>query len=99
MISLYQFRNSLLALVRIMIKNPGMYIDVIYKGRLYRFYLEDLNQDVKQKRKPRKRSLVDQIETDRCPQCKKLEVNGLCMNSVCARNLERSDKGRALPKL
>jgi hypothetical protein len=92
MISLTHFKSSLLSISRLMIANPGMYIDVIYKGRLYRYTMEDLGIDVKQKRRPRKRSLVDEVDYDHCPYCKKLVINGVCMNSACKSNVITSSK-------
>lgn len=90
MISLSQFKSQLLAIARLLTANPGMYIDVVYKGRLYRVTMEDLGQEVVQRRRPRKRSLVDKIETAKCPDCKKVMLNGVCMNSRCARSSSRS---------
>lgn len=96
MIHLSQFKTNLLQLTRLMIKT-GMYVDVIYKGRLYRVSIEDLHQDVVKRRRPRKRSLTDQIDAKKCPQCKKLMLNGVCMNSLCATNLKTSDIARRSP--
>lgn len=92
MISLSHFKSSLLAIMRLMIANPGMYIDVVYKNKLYRFTFEDLGQDVKQKRRPRRRSLVNEVDYDHCPLCKKLMISGVCMNSSCKSNAITSSK-------
>jgi hypothetical protein len=62
------------------------YVDVVYKGRLYRVSVEDLNQEVVKRRRPRARSLADKIDAKKCPQCKKLMLNNVCMNSLCASN-------------
>lgn len=86
MISLSQFKAQLLAIARLLTSNPGMYIDVVYKGRLYRVSMEDLGVEVVQRRRPRKRSLADKIQAEKCPACKKVMINGVCMNSRCARS-------------
>lgn len=84
MISLSQFKAQLLAIARLLTTNPGMYIDVVYKGRLYRVTMEDLNTEVVHRRRPRKQNLTSKIETTKCPECKKTMLNDVCMNSNCA---------------
>jgi hypothetical protein len=88
MISLSQFRNNLLVLVRIMIKTD-MHVDVNYKGRAYRIHIEDLHQDVPRTPggKPRKRKKLPPIEPETCERCGKLMIAGVCMNSGCPSNL------------
>ncbi len=88
MISLSQFRQELLTLARIMIKT-GMFVDVNYKGRAYRISIEDLRIDVPRTpggRKRQRQQLPD-IETQKCPRCKKIIIAGVCMNSGCPSNL------------
>lgn len=80
MISLSQFKANLLQLFRLMI-DTKMYVDVSYKGKAYRITVEDLHQDVKRTR--RKRSLKDRIDAQKCPDCDKLLLNGVCMNRKC----------------
>ena len=87
MISLSLFKDNLLAFMRLMIKTPESFIDVVYKGRLYRITVEDLNIDMVQRRRSRKRSLVDQVDAKKCPQCKKLMLNNVCMSSICPSRL------------
>jgi hypothetical protein len=82
MLSLSQFKANLLSIARIMVRT-GMYVDVSYKGRLYRITMEDLNQELVKRRRPRRESLVNKIEAKKCPECKKLMLNGVCMSSLC----------------
>lgn len=86
-LSLSQLKANLLAVMRLMVSNGGLYLDFVYKGRLYRMTIEDLNTQVVKKRRPRSRSMVDQVDAKKCPECKKLMLNGVCMNSLCSRNL------------
>lgn len=90
MISLSQFKANLLVIMRLMIKNPGMYMDVVYKGNLYRVTFEDMHQEVVQRRRPRRQSLVEEVKARKCPECKKLMLNGVCMNSLCPTNAKKS---------
>ena len=87
MVSLSMFKSNLLAFFRLMISTNMDYVDVIYKGRLYRVSVEDLNKEVVKRRRPRSRSLTDKIDAKKCPQCKKLMLNNVCMNSLCASNI------------
>lgn len=86
MITMMTYKNNLFAIMRLMMSNNGAYTDVIYKGRLYRVTVEDLNTNVVARRRPRKRSLIAQVDTAKCPTCKKIVINGVCMNSVCPVN-------------
>ena len=88
MISMSQFRNELLVLARIMIKKD-MHVDVAYKGRAYRVTIEDLHQDVPRTPggRPRKREKLPPIDPVECPECRKLMIAGVCMNSACPSNL------------
>jgi hypothetical protein len=83
MIHLSQFKTNLLAFFRLMVATDMGYIDIVYKGRLYRLHVEDLHQDIVKRRRPRKRDLTAEIKAQKCPQCKKLMLNGVCMNSLC----------------
>lgn len=88
MISLSRFKAELLVFVRLMIKTNMMYVDVSYKGRAYRFHMEDLGMKVKQVHRKRIREdLTKKIDADECPECEKLMLNGVCMNSSCARSI------------
>ena len=92
MISLSQYKANLLAIMRIMIQSQDAYMDVVYKGRAYRITVEDLGVEVVQRRRPRKRSLADKVDTRKCPHCKKLMIQGVCMNSRCASNFKASSR-------
>lgn len=92
MISLSQYKSNLLAIMRIMIQSQDAYMDVVYKGRAYRITVEDLGIEVAQRRRPRKRSLVDKVDTRKCPHCKKLMIQGVCMNSQCVSNFKASSR-------
>lgn len=82
MISLSQFRSNILPIFRLVIKT-GMYVDVYYKQQAYRIHVENLHQHVPQVHPARHRSLVGEVQTEKCPDCKKLMLNGVCMNSLC----------------
>lgn len=86
MISTTQLKDNLYAMMGVMSKSPGMYIDVIYKGSLYRLTVDDLGVEVVQRRRPRKHSLADNVDAKKCPQCKKLMLNNVCMSSLCPSN-------------
>lgn len=83
MVHLSKFKDNLLSYIRLMIKSELDYVDVVYKGKLYRFHIEDLGQEVVKRRRPRRVSLVSAIKQKKCPDCKKLMLNGVCMNSLC----------------
>jgi hypothetical protein len=83
MISLSQYKANLLRIFRLQIETD-MYVDVSYKGKAYRISVENLKQDVKRTR--RRKSLKDQIQAQKCPDCQKLLLNGVCMNSRCPGN-------------
>ncbi len=89
-LTLSEFRNSALAIMRMMVANKGLYIDVSYKGRLYRIHFEDLNTELVKRRRPRHVSLADKVKTEKCPECKKLMLNNVCMNSLCSKNFTGS---------
>jgi hypothetical protein len=58
-----------------------MPIDVAYKGKLYRVQVTDLKQTVpRRKSSPRTRTKIVSIDASKCPECKKLMINGICMN-------------------
>lgn len=83
MVHLSKFKDNLLAFFRLMITAQMDYVDVVYKGKLYRIHVTDLGQEVVKRRRPRRVSLVDQIKAKKCPDCKKLMLNGICTNSLC----------------
>lgn len=83
MVNLSKFKDHLLSYMRLMVATELEYVDVVYKGRLYRFHVEDLGQDVVKRRRPRHVSLVTAIKTKKCPDCGKLAINGVCTNSLC----------------
>jgi hypothetical protein len=85
MIYLYELKDHLSAMVRLMISSHMAYIDVAYKGKLYRFHMEDLNIAVpKQRPKKIASGLDDKIDAKKCPKCKRLMLNNVCMNPLCS---------------
>lgn len=86
-LSLTQLKTHLSVVMRLMVANHGLYFDVMYRGRLYRMNIEDLNQKVVNRRRPRQPNLVDNVKAEKCPECKKLMLNNVCMSSRCPSNV------------
>lgn len=80
MLSLSQFRSELLPFFRLM-STTGAYVDVSYKGKVYRVIIEDLKMDVPKRVRLRKRTLKDQVERTKCQICGGLVLNGVCMKT------------------
>ena len=80
MISSTNFKAHFHQLFRVM-KDTGMYVDVHFRGHAYRIHVEDLHHKID--RQYKKKSYVSEIQTSDCPHCKKLMVNGVCMNPTC----------------
>lgn len=76
MLSLSSFRKDLLPLFRIMLSTGG-YLDLRYKGRIYRVYVEDLGPAPK--RKYKRKSTLEIVRSE-CAICGGLEINGYCMD-------------------
>lgn len=68
--------------------DTGMYVDVKsgQNGHVYRIYVEDLGYRIPIERK--KRSYVESIAVDKCPDCNKLMVNNVCMNPNCSHSVK-----------
>lgn len=78
MLTLNEFKKNIFAFFRVM-TSTGAYIDLAYKGRAYRMYLEDLGVDVPLRKEYKKRvAPVVPIETSECPQCRGMAINGVC---------------------
>lgn len=90
MITLSHLKNHLLEAFRILSTSHGSYIDVVYKGRLYRVIVEDLNETVVKRRRPRRVDLAQAVHADKCPKCKRLMLNKVCMNSKCPGTMARA---------
>lgn len=87
MIYLSQLKDHLMAVFRLMTETNMEYVDVSYRGRLYRLHVEDMQQETVQRRRPRKADLSSNIESKKCPTCKRaLMINGVCMSSMCPTN-------------
>lgn len=83
MISMTKFKEHFWAIFRLM-KQTGMYIDVQNRGHVYRIYIEDQKRTVNFRREAK--SYTEAIHTGKCTECKKLVMNGVCMNSDCIKN-------------
>ena len=95
MISLTHLKNHLLEVFRVLSTSHGSYIDIVYKGRLYRVIVEDLDQTIVKRRRPRRVDLSQAVRADKCPRCKRLMINGVCMNSNCMNKKSPGTMARA----
>lgn len=86
MIYLSRLKDQLVQAFRFMTETDTNYIDVSWRGRLYRLYVEDLHQETVQRRRPRRVDLSGKVTSEKCPTCKKLMLNGVCMSSICPSN-------------
>ena len=79
MLRLTDFRIHFYEFFRILI-NTDCYIDLAYKGKVYRLEVTDLGIQVPV-RKAFKQSLKKEIRAMKCKRCGFLKVNGVCMNA------------------
>lgn len=80
MLSAKQFRTHFYVIFRLLIKT-GAYTDIAYNGRVYRIQVTDTGQEVAINKRP-KLNRKQKVISSKCPECKKLMINGVCMNPV-----------------
>jgi hypothetical protein len=80
MLNLTTFKKDLFRWFPLLAKN-ATYIDISHGTKVYRLHVEDLQQTVKQKRKPK--SLKKEVTTGKCTACRGLLINGVCMGVDC----------------
>ena len=82
MIRLKDLVSKMHILFRVMIETDA-YIDVAYKGKLYRLRVEDTGLEAprrkrKVKRGQKQKALVQKITSSKCLLCGSLSLNGVC---------------------
>lgn len=80
MFSLQAVKDNFYAFFRVL-STTNSFIDIAYKGRMYRLAIEDLGKEAPpRKYKTKKRAIP--IKKSKCAQCGGLMLNGVCMAAV-----------------
>lgn len=77
MLTLSKFRKHFFQLFRIMVATD-MYVDVSFRGHVYRIYAENMHRKVKTRQSLN--DLRDRVESEECEECGGLSINGVCMS-------------------
>jgi len=88
-LNLSMFKERLYQFTRLMIET-GAYMDVVYNGRVYRFYVENLGIIQKRQYKPHKDRHY-KVKAGSCPACKKILIEGVCFNALCPSRKAQGD--------
>ena len=69
-------------------RDTGMVLDVVYKGKVYELYIKETDKEPRLNRPRRSRpAQVRPIDVKSCEECASLQFNGICMNRECKSNL------------
>lgn len=78
MFRLSDIQKNIFQLFSIMIES-GAYIDIAYKQKVYRLEIIDLHTPAPPRKRKPKQSLKNEITSAKCPKCRGLLINGICM--------------------
>jgi len=81
MLTIKKFREDIYSLFKLMAHSDA-YLDVAYKGRKYRVYVEDVGPAPSIKRKKRKYATKRVLKQGKCPLCGGLTIEGVCLSPV-----------------
>jgi hypothetical protein len=78
MLTIKKFKDDIFLYFRVMVKADS-YLDLAYKGRLYRLEVTDIGPAPPQRRRRKRQSPHKKIKKGKCPECGGLALNDICM--------------------
>lgn len=99
-ISMSEFRKRIFPIF-MMIKDTELVLRVYYRRRVFLFTITPTEEKVKTPYKRSKTNANNKIDPgsvskQKCPICKDAVINGVCMNTACASNVEPTEKASHL---
>jgi len=82
MLALSTLKENFHVVFRLLEQGRNYSLEYKHNGRVYRLYCDDLGIDVP--RNARKSWQPLKVSTKACSICKKLEINGFCINVTCS---------------
>lgn len=91
MVQATEIKRNFLPFFRLLCSS-NLYIDVAYKGKAYRMYVEDLGERAPTLTRQKKRTPESELDQGKCVICAGITLGGLCIKADCSGSLPPEHK-------